>query len=414
MDNARRTTQAFAAVTTLFFSWGFITSVIDPLVAAVKHVFSLTNVEAQLSAFAFFIAYGLVSLPAASLIAKIGQARAIILALALMAGGCLVILAAADLAAYAGVLAGLFLLAGGITILQVAANPLAAALGAPERSHLRLVLAQAFNSLGTVLGPLVGARFLLRGLDVDGGTAALGQVGRSFLTIAGLLVALMLFVWAMRGRLSIATHSVAPAISPLAVLREAISSPWALAGAAAIFLYVGAEVAIGSQMALFLHDPAVWGIALERAGYFVSLYWLGAMIGRFAGSALLVVISASRLLGLTALGAAVLSLIVLLVGGVAGGWVALAIGLMNAIMFPVIFTLTLERSTASAEATAGLLCTAIVGGAFVPLAMATMADRAGYVAAFVIPIVCYVLLLGFAWAAGRVTSVQEPATPVAH
>ena len=398
MPDPRRTTQAFAAVTTLFFAWGFITALIDPLIAAVKHVFALSNVEAQLSAFAFFIAYGVVSLPAARLIDWLGQVRAILLALALMAGGCLVVMAGARVGHYPIVLAGLFALASGITVLQVAANPLAAVLGAPERSHLRLTLAQAFNSLGTVLGPLIGARVLLRGLEAGNTADTLAQVGRSFNVIAILLALLAAFVWSMRGRIGAAIPKAARRAGEASPWR----SPWALAGAAAIFLYVGAEVAIGSQMAFLLHDPRVWGVALEQAGYFVSLYWLGAMAGRFAGSALLVRVPAARLLLAAALVAAALALLVLGAGGVAGGWAALAIGLANSIMFPVIFTLTLERSGAGEEPTAGLLVAAIVGGAFVPLATAAVADRAGYLAAFAIPAACYLLIAGFAVAAGQV------------
>jgi FHS family L-fucose permease-like MFS transporter len=182
MSSAARGHGAFAAVTALFFGWGFITSLVDPLVAAVKSIFSLSNVEAQLSAFAFFIAYAVVSLPAAFLVGRLRQVRSVIVALALMTLGCLVILAGSNLDRYEGVLIGLFVIASGITILQVAANPLAAALGPPERSHLRLTLSQAFNSLGTVLGPLVGASLLLRGLETAPGQTLTGASRRAALS----------------------------------------------------------------------------------------------------------------------------------------------------------------------------------------------------------------------------------------
>ena len=188
-----RATGAFAVVTALFFVWEFVTSLVDPLVAAVKNIFSLTNTEAQLSAFAFFIAYGVVSLPGALLLRRLGAVWGIVVALGLMAVGCLIMLFASNIAVYEGVLAGLFVIASGITILQVAANPLAAARGPPERSHFRLTFSQAFNSVGTVLGPLLGARLFLHGLDSKPGEVlsgaarhnALGAIDSAFLMIAG-------------------------------------------------------------------------------------------------------------------------------------------------------------------------------------------------------------------------------------
>lgn len=400
---------AFAAVTTLFFAWGFITSLVDPLVAAVKSIFSLSNLESQLSAFAFFIAYGLISLPAAIIVGRLRAIRGIVLALGLMVAACLIILAASNADAYGGVLAGLFVLASGITILQVAANPLAAALGPPERSHFRLTFSQAFNSLGTVLGPLLGAHLLLEGLENEPGTAldaaartaALGAIDRAFLIIAGLIVLLAIFIWAMRRRV----EAIAPPLEATGIfqtLAKAITSKWALLGGLAIFLYVGAEVSIGTQMALFLNDKAIWGTPLQRAGYFVSLYWMGAMIGRFIGSGLMLRVAASHLLLVAAVCAALLCLYVFLSGGgVNAGYAALAVGLFNSIMFPTIFTLTLERSDAGDAATSGFLCTAIIGGAFIPLAAGVISDAHGYTASFVLPALCYALIAGFAYLAGR-------------
>jgi FHS family L-fucose permease-like MFS transporter len=416
VSNPRQEQRAFAAVTTLFFAWGFITSLVDPLVAAMKTIFRLSNVEAQLTAFAFFIAYGLVSLPAAGLIGRMGQIPAALAGLGMMAGGCFVILGGGQSGSYEAVLAGLFLIASGITVLQVAANPLAAVLGRPERSHFRLTLSQAFNSLGTVLGPLIGARLLLRDLDKVQGAEALGRVGTSFLMLAGLIAALALFLWRMRRPIEQVAPPVGAAQSPPASLRAALRSRWAVIGAGAIFLYVGAEVAIGTQMALFLHDGSVWNVPLEHAGYYVSLYWLGAMIGRFIGSGLLLVMRATTVLLLATLLAAVLCLAVVMQGGgVAAGYAALAIGLFNSIMFPTIFTLTLERSTAGDEATSGLLCTAIVGGAFVPLLVGKLADQSGHAASFIVPMLCYLALTVFAWAASRVrVTAPHGARPTLH
>lgn len=410
MNEARQSTVgAFASVTTLFFAWGFITSLVDPLVAAVKGIFSLSNVEAQLTAFAFFIAYGVVSIPAAILVSRLRAVPSIILAIGMMVGACLIILAATNLATYTGVLAGLFVMASGITILQVAANPLAASLGAPQGTHFRLTFSQAFNSLGTVLGPLLGAHLMLEGVEVAQGEtisaaareSALGAIDLSFLIIAGLLVLLALFIWSSRRRIESSSPPAEVAHGFRQTLAEVGRSPWALIGGLAIFLYVGAEVAIGTQMALFLNSEEIWDIPLQEAGYYVSLYWLGAMIGRFVGSALLTRVAAHRLLAFCTAVAAALCLFVVVSRGVPAGYAALAIGLFNSIMFPLIFTLTLERSTASAESTSGFLCMSIIGGAIIPLLVGKTADISDYSTAVAIPMVCYLALMAIALAAGR-------------
>lgn len=411
MRNQTTATGAYITVTALFFAWGFITSLVDPLVAAVKTIFDLSNLEAQLSAFAFFIAYGAFSIPAALLLARLRPVRGIVLALAMMVGACAVMLLASNVGAYALVLAGLFVMAAGITVLQVAANPLAASLGPPERSHLRLNLSQAFNSLGTVLGPLVGAGLLLKGLDLPQGeqfgsgarTEALAAINTAFLIIGALILSLAVFIWIMRKRIERAAPPGQALAGIAGTLSQVTSSRWAMLGGAAIFLYVGAEVSIGTQMALFLADPDVWNTPLQQAGYFVSLYWLGAMVGRFAGAGLMIAVPAHRLLTVATAGACLLCLFVFYTGGSAAGYAALAVGIFNSIMFPTIFTLTLERSTAGSEATSGFLCTAIIGGAFVPLAAGAISDSYGYVASFILPAACYAALCLFAIASGRST-----------
>jgi FHS family L-fucose permease-like MFS transporter len=413
-------TGAYAIVTCLFFAWGFITSLIDPLVAAVKGIFSLSDVEAQLSASAFFIAYGVMSFPAAVILAKLRPLATVLLALAMMVAGCMTMLLAANIAIYALVLLGLFILASGITVLQVAANPLAAVLGPPERSHFRLTFSQAFNSLGTFIGPYLGAVLFLEGLEVKEGTvvtdaarsASLAGIDRAFFWIAGLIILIAVVFWIGRKLINAAT--AAPVASELArrgfagTIRDAVSSPWALFGGLAIFLYVGAEVAIGTQMALFLNSDQVWDVSLEQAGKLVSLYWGGAMVGRLVGSALLTRVPAAHLLAVCTGMACLLCLYVFSVGGVAAGYVALSIGLFNSIMFPVIFTLTLERSTASQEATSGFLCFSIVGGAAIPPLVGLVSQQSDYVTAFIVPAMCYAVLCAFALAAARKRALPQP------
>ncbi|HSG34121.1 MAG TPA: glucose/galactose MFS transporter [Sphingomonadaceae bacterium] len=406
---------AFAAVTTLFFAWGFITSLIDPLVAAVKGIFVLSDTEAQLSAFAFFIAYGVVSFPAAALIAKIRAVPSILIALAMMALACLIMLYAANIANYTIVLVGLFVLASGITILQVAANPLAAALGDPGGSHFRLTLSQTFNSFGTFIGPWLGASLFLAGVEVADGAAldpeirnnALAGIDRAYFWIFGLLVLLLVFFFFARKTVATAAPAIGSGKGMFALIGEALRSRWALFGGLAIFLYVGAEVAIGTQMALFLNDEDVWGVSLQDAGKYVSFYWGGAMVGRAVGSALLAKFDAAKLLMIFTAIACLMCVYVAGQGGISGGYVALAIGLFNSIMFPVIFTLTLERSTASEEATSGFLCTAIVGGAFLPLLVGMVSDRVGYINALVVPAACYLVLSYFALAAGKAKPLRQ-------
>ncbi|MFI4867814.1 MAG: sugar MFS transporter [Steroidobacterales bacterium] len=408
---------AFASITTLFFAWGFITVTVDPLIASMKAIFELSYAEVMLTQFAFFMAYGIVSMPAAALVARLGYPRSIVMALGIMIAGCLCVPLATHLDTFAVVLVALFIIASGITILQVAANPLAASLGSAERSHFRLTLSQAFNSLGTAIAPYLASSVILAGgmFAVRGGlavsaaqrTESLRHIDSAFLMIAAMIALLALFIWSVRERL---TRAATPTGRERdASVAQALRSGWAMLGAAAIFLYVGAEVSIGSTLTNFLHRPDVFDVTLERAGKMVSLYWGGAMIGRFIGSALLTRVRASLLLGAAAAAAALLCLTVSRVPGEFGGWAALSIGLFNSIMFPVIFTLTLERSTASGAATSGLLCMAIVGGAVLPPLVGHIADLAGLRAAYIVPLIAYALISAFAVAASR----GRAATPLA-
>jgi MFS transporter, FHS family, L-fucose permease len=394
---------ATAYVTTLFFAWGFVTSMIDPLIASVRGVFQLSFAEAMLTQFAWFIAYAVVSLPAAALLGRLGYSMSITLALSAMVLGCLLVPLATLADFYPGVLAALFVIASGVTLLQVAANPLAASLGRPESSHFRLMFSQAFNSLGTVAGPYFGAVIMLSGGVFAGGVAvavsadraaSLRAIDLAFLGIGGFFAVLAFFLWTARKRI----QAAAPAQqTELIAPWRAFRSGWALFGALAIFLYVGSEVAVGSMMTNFLHQDAVLGLPLEEAGKLVSVYWLGAMIGRFIGTALLTRVSAGLLLTIAAAFAAAMCLVVSQTMGVVAGYAALSIGFFNSIMFPSIFTLTLERSSAPASATSGLLCMAIVGGAVLPLVAGMIVDASPSMGpAFFVPLLGYLGIAVFA------------------
>ena len=366
-----------------------------------------------------FVHSGSISLPAAALVSRRGYAAGILYALGAMFVGCVVILAGTQANAFAILLVALFIIVSGITVLQVASNPLAAALGPPERSNLRLTLSQAFYSLGTVIDPYLGAHLMLRGgvLAMNGADraaqreASLRAIDHSFLLIASLIALVLVFIALSRRRLT--GPGQAGSASSTAVARV-LGSRWALLGGLAIFLYVGAEVSIGSIMINFLHQGSVLGVSLDRAGELLSLYWLGAMVGRFAGSG--VGPRAARLTMTAAATAAALCAVVITGDGMPAAIATLAIGLFNSILFPTIFTLTLERSTAGAAATSGFLCMAIVGGAVLPPTVGFTADNVGIATAFVVPGMAYATIALFAYFARRasLSGSANSATQPAH
>ena len=398
---------AFAYVTTLFFAWGFVTSLIDPLVAAVGKVFDLTLTQALLTAFAWFIAYGVASLPAAWILSRWGYSRSIVGALALMVAGCLIVPVSTMADWYPGVLIALFVIASGVTLLQVAANPLAAALGSRKHSHFRLTFSQAFNSLGTTIGPILGSSLLLTGGVFAAGAVvteatrgeSLRSIDFAFLAIGAFFAVLAFFIWTARKRINDAAAAFpTETASPL----SAFKSPWAVFGCLAIFLYVGSEVTIGGVLTNFLHGDDILGLDLAAAGHMVAFYWGGAMVGRFVGSALLTFVKAGVVLTVATLAAAVLCLVVTQTGGTTAAYAALAIGFFNSVMFPTIFTLTLERSSAKPAATSGLLVFGIIGGAILPILGGRLADSAGSISpAFYVPLAGYLLLTIFAVSAAR-------------
>jgi FHS family L-fucose permease-like MFS transporter len=401
---------AFAYVTTLFFAWGFVTSLIGPLIAAVRRVFELSYTEATLTTFAWFIAYGVASIPAAAILGRLGYSQAIIVALVTMVAGCLIVPIATLADFYPGVLIALFVIASGVTLLQVGANPLVAALGAPKSSHARLNFSQFFNSLGTTLGPLIAAPILLTGgvfaadaIITDPATRAesLRSIDLAFLAVGLFFAVVAGFIFTARKTI----NAAAPAptaedrMSPLVALK----SPWAVFGAMAIFFYVGSEVTIGDLLTNFLHSPDILNLPLVTAGSMVAWYWGGAMVGRLVGGLLMLTkIPATTILIVNTAVAATLCLVVTQTNGTTAAYAAIAIGFFNSIMFPTIFTLTLERSTAPVPATSGLLVFGIIGGAVLPPVAGQIADNSATLnPVFYVPLIGYLLLVGFALAASR-------------
>jgi FHS family L-fucose permease-like MFS transporter len=414
----RRTLLAFAAITTLFFAWGFITSNNDPLIVALRAAFSLNYSEALLTQIVFFLAYGLLSLPAAWITSRVGPVDTILAALGLMVCGCLAVVASTNAGDFWPILAALFVLAAGFTALQVAANPLAAELGPPAHSHFRLNFAQAFNSLGVVLGVHFGSLVMLGDpvlranavpiLDPGKRTLVLDSVDQAYLLMATFLAGLLLLFGLLR-RFVISAVSDQHGIVRSRMF-EGLRSGWAVFGAVAIGLYVGAEVSIGSIMINFLNQRQVLGLPFEVAGgYLANLYWGGALCGRLVGTALLTRIRAARLLATCGIIAALLCVTVLVSSGPVSGYAALAIGFFNSIMFPTIFSITLERSGVSQSATSGLLCVAIFGGAVLPMAVGAIADRFGLGLSFIVPLAAYAFIALFALAArDRILTTPEP------
>ncbi|HEX3973446.1 MAG TPA: sugar MFS transporter [Stellaceae bacterium] len=391
-----------ALVVALFFLWGFATVLVDTLVPKLKASFSLSYAEVMLTQFSFFIAYLVVSLPAGALIARIGYIQGAIVGLVLMAAGCVLFAPAASYGVFGGFLLALFVMAAGITILQVAANPLIAILGSRETSPSRLTLAQALNSLGTFIGPFVGAAFILssNALPPSDATPAVLDAYRHaeaqavqtpFLGIAAVLTVLAVSFWLLRRAASSfpdKPQRLEAALSPLKKPRLAL-------GALSIFLYVGAEVSIGSLLINYLMQSSTLGVDAATGGRLISLYWGGAMVGRFIGSAVMRRIAAGTVLAACACGAALLAGI----SGVSVGMVAavavLAVGLCNSIMFPTIFALAIENLGDETPQGSGILCLAIVGGAVVPVITGFTADRLGLATALFVPAICYLWIAAY-------------------
>jgi MFS transporter, FHS family, L-fucose permease len=395
-------------VVSLFFIWGGITSLNDVLVPKLKGLFSLNFTEAMLIQFAFFTAYAVVSVPAGALVGRLGYGRGLTAGLVTMGVGCLIFMPAAATATYGLFLAALFVLAAGITILQVAANPLIANMGSERTASSRLTLAQAFNSLGTTIMPYIGSRLILgssAGVATDPASRAAdaGVISHAYLGLAAVLAAIALVFWFCRDRLGVAAKGAGLKGSFGLLGRQRLGL-----GVLCIFLYVGAEVTIGSMLTNYLMLPRVLHLDQLSAGERISLYWGGAMIGRFVGSGLLWLFKPGKVLACAAIGAGALALISASSSGQIAAWTLIAVGLMNSIMFPTIFSLALEGLGERTAQGSGLLCMAIVGGAIVPVIAGGVADVASLEAALAVPAVCYAVIAAFGWSARKPAGALAP------
>ncbi|MDP1631667.1 MAG: sugar MFS transporter [Caulobacter sp.] len=384
----------------LFFIFGGMTSLNDVLVPKLKHLFELNYFEAMLIQTAFFAAYFIVSLPAAALIKRIGYMRGAVVGLLIMMIGCLLFIPAAKSGLFGTFLAALFILAAGVTLVQVVANPLISMLGEPRTAHSRLTFAQAFNSLGTTVFPYVGAILILGSLaSLDEktleGAALIAYraqeslvITNAYLGIAAALAVVALVVWFNRRQLV-----EAPA-EPTNIFKafDLLAKPRFAFGALGIFAYVGAEVAIASLLTNYLMQADTLGLPARGAGELLAFYWGGAMVGRFIGAAVLQRVAPWKVLTTVALAALVLVGISAGSTGVVSGVALLAVGCFNAIMFPTIFSLASEGLGRRAAEGSGIICMAIVGGAIVPPLTGMVADAATLRVALVVPAICYVVI----------------------
>jgi MFS transporter, FHS family, L-fucose permease len=401
----------------LFFAFGGITSLNDVLIPKLKELFTLGYGQAMLVQSAFFAAYFIISIPAAALVRRVGYMRSAAVGLLTMTAGCLLFVPASAKGLFGLFLAALFVLAAGITTVQVVANPLISLLGPSRTASSRLTFAQAFNSLGTTIFPYVGSLLILGSLSkVDSSSlqgAALdhfravetGVIVHTYLGLAAALLLLASLVWLRRKALSEGPIAQTPILRAFNLLTR----PRFAFGTLCIFLYVGGEVAVGSLIVNYLMQSSVFGLSAVEAGKHVPFYWGGAMVGRFIGAYVLRLFAPGKVLATVAGVVLILLTVSSHTVGAVSGWSLLSIGLFNSIMFPTIFTLASEGLGKRAAEGSGVICMAIVGGAIVPLVSGNAADIWGLKTALAVPAVCYFGILLFGWYARRPAS-EIPAT----
>ncbi|HEY2751207.1 sugar MFS transporter [Phenylobacterium sp.] len=387
----------------LFFIFGGVTSLNDVIIPKLKELFTLSYAEALLVQSAFFAAYFLISIPASGLVRRVGYMRTAAFGLLTMTAGCLLFVPASASGAFYVFLGALFVLAAGITTVQVVTNPLISMLGPPSTAHSRLTFAQAFNSIGTTVFPFVGSLLILGPLakvdshELSGAALVAYRASETHVvvrTYLGLALALLVVAWVVWSRRKLLPET--PEASP-SLLRsfDLLGQPRFGFGALCIFLYVGAEVAIGSIIVNFLIQSNVLGLGAQAAGKHLIFYWGGAMVGRLVGGFLLRMFSPGKVLAVAAAGAIALITVASTSVGPISGWALLAVGLMNSIMFPTIFSLANEGLGRRAAEGSGLICVAIVGGAIIPPLTGHLADIWNLRAALWLPALCYAVIALF-------------------
>ena len=393
-----------AVVTMLFFMWGFLTCLNDILVPHFKIIFDLNYTQVMLIQFTFFAAYFIMSIPSGKIVARIGYKKGIVVGLITAGIGALSFYPAAGIPSFPLFLTALFILAAGITMLQVTANPYVAVLGRPQTASSRLNLTQGFNSLGHTLGPVFGGIFILAGASLSQEQvrallpneqmsyrlqeASYVQGPYIFLAATLFVLAVVMGLFKLPVIAAVEDHH-----AKSARLRDALKHKHLVLGAIGIFLYVGAEVSIGSFLVNFFGEKDIAGLAPAVAASFVSYYWGAAMVGRFIGSALLRKLNPRKMLAVAASIASLLVLVTILATGHVAMWTIILVGLFNSVMFPIIFTLGVDGLGKLTSQGSSVLVMAIVGGAIVPVIQGAFADAIGIHTAFIIPALCYLYVV---------------------
>lgn len=388
---------ALSVLTALFFMMGFITCMNDILIPHLKAIFDLTYFQAMLIQFCFFTAYAIMSMPMGKLVEKVGYKNGVIGGFLLTAVGCLLFYPAAGSASYPTFLGALFILASGVTLLQVAGNPYVTLLAKPGKESSTLTLVQAFNSLGTTVAPLLGSALILSDAATQATATQAEQIASvqiPYLGLAGLLILLALFVKMIK-----LPDARKIAEAETEHNHDGKTSVWQykhlVLGAVGIFCYVGAEVSIGSLLVSVMEVTA--GLDHATGAKFLALYWGGAMVGRFLGSAVMNKIAPNKYLAFNSLMAvALITIAILANGGAVSMWALIAIGFFNSIMFPTIFSLATKGLGKFTGIASGVICTAIVGGAIVPVVQGFFADHIGLLLSFVVSAMCYLYIVFFA------------------
>jgi FHS family L-fucose permease-like MFS transporter len=403
---------ALAMMTTLFFMWGFLTVLNDILVPHLKAIFDLNYFKVMLLQFAFFSSYFVFALPWGRVIDWIGYQKTMVAGLLTMALGAVLFIPAASVPSFPLFLGALIVLACGMTALQVAANPYVAVLGPPETASSRLNLVQAFNSLGTFVGPALGGLLILSAAPKSGDamrqmTADALQLYRQqqassvkmpYLIFGAILLALSIAIGRFKlPAMAEATHKKQAGEKEVSLWKYT----HLVLGALAIFTYVGAEVAIGSFLINYLTQHSIGNFSEITASRYVSYYWGGAMVGRFAGSAILQKFKTGTVLGVSAIMACLLVVTSMLTFGQVAVWSIILVGLFNSTMFPSIFTLGIAKLGPRTGDGSGLLIMAILGGAVIPLVQGAIADRIGIHHAFFLPAICYLYIVYYAFRGSR-------------
>ena len=427
MNQQKSYRSSFILLTLLFFLWGFITVLVDSLIPRLRELFTLSYFQAGMVQFAFFGAYFILSIPASYILSKIGYKKGIIFGLLTMALGCLLFYPAASYRIFGIFMLAYFILAGGMTILQVAANPFVAVLGSEDGASSRLNLSQAFNSLGTAIAPAVGALFILSDKiktteEIEGlvGTAKDTYLASEASAVQTPFLGLALFIIFIAGIFLFAKLPKMISEENTGTYSEAFKNKNLMLGVLGIFFYVGAEVAIGSYLVNYFLDMNLVDVIKENSlmksiaegilnsgitekdskaivGVFVTFYWSGAMIGRFAGAYLTKIMKPGKVLGIFATIAICLIFVSISTTGLLSMWSILAVGLFNSIMFPTIFTLAIEGIGDLKPKASGLLCMAIVGGAIVPPFYGLLTDNVGFKSALLFIVICYGYILWYGY-----------------